>query len=361
MGTDLEKILITEPEIKAKLAELARQIEADYAGQEVLLVGVLKGALMVMADLIRALHIDAEMDLMAVSSYGAGTKSCGVVRILKDLGADIAGRHVLVVEDIIDSGLTLSWLLSNLRSRGPRSVEVFTLLRKPDAAKVEVGVKYVGFDIPNEFVVGYGLDFAERYRGFPTSAPWRRTSTVVGRPPALRRPADTGPLRWSPVTVRWSRAGRKTAYGSERKTIARERRCTRPHGRASACAAAARMTAARTARTAPTDRPAVQTWPAQEPAAPPQLRRRGSMDVKRYFRGPVIGSSWPSSRSSPSCSWSPRPADQRWTRRWSWTPFTTTRSSPRRSSAAGSAVDGDPGPQGSIAQARAPTSSRRPS
>jgi hypoxanthine phosphoribosyltransferase len=167
MGTDLEKILITEAGIKARLAELARQIEADYAGQEVLLVGVLNGALVVMADLIRELHIDAEMDWMAISSYGAGTKSSGVVRILKDLGADIQDRHVLVVEDIIDSGLTLSWLLSNLRSRGPRSVEVCTLLRKPDAAKVEIGVKYVGFDIPNEFVVGYGLDFAQRFRGLP--------------------------------------------------------------------------------------------------------------------------------------------------------------------------------------------------
>jgi hypoxanthine phosphoribosyltransferase len=167
MGTDLEKILITEPEIKAKLAELARQIEADYAGEEVLLVGVLNGALVVMADLIRELHIDTEMDWMAISSYGAGTKSSGVVRILKDLGADIQDRHVLVVEDIIDSGLTLSWLLSNLRSRGPRSVEVCTLLRKPDAAKVEISVKYVGFDIPNEFVVGYGLDFGQRFRGLP--------------------------------------------------------------------------------------------------------------------------------------------------------------------------------------------------
>jgi hypoxanthine phosphoribosyltransferase len=167
MGTDLERILISEAEIKAKLAELARKIEADYDGQEVLLVGVLNGALVVMADLIRELHIDAEMDWMAISSYGAGTKSSGVVRILKDLGTDIQDRHVLVVEDIIDSGLTLSWLLSNLRSRGPRSVEVCALLRKPDAAKVEISVKYVGFDIPNEFVVGYGLDFAQRFRGLP--------------------------------------------------------------------------------------------------------------------------------------------------------------------------------------------------
>ena len=167
MGPDLEKVLISADEIQAKLAELARAIEADYAGQDVLLVGVLNGALVVMADLIRELHIDSEMDWMAISSYGAGTKSSGVVRILKDLGADIQNRHVLVVEDIIDSGLTLSWLLSNLRSRGPASLEVVTLLRKPDAAKVEISVKYVGFDIPNEFVVGYGLDYAERYRDLP--------------------------------------------------------------------------------------------------------------------------------------------------------------------------------------------------
>ena len=167
MAQDLEKVLISESEIKAKLAELSRKIEADYQGQEVLLVGVLNGALVLMADLIRELHIDAEMDWMAISSYGAGTKSSGVVRILKDLGADIQNRHVLVVEDIIDSGLTLSWLLSNLRSRGPASLEVCTLLRKPDAAKVEINVKYTGFDIPNEFVVGYGLDFSQRYRGLP--------------------------------------------------------------------------------------------------------------------------------------------------------------------------------------------------
>ena len=167
MGTDLEMILISEAEIKDKLAELARKIEADYAGQEVLLVGVHTGALVVMADLIRELHIDAEMDWMAISSYGAGTKSSGVVRILKDLGTDIQDRHVLVVVDFFDSGLSLSWVLSILRARGPRSVVVCTLLRKPDAAKVEIGVKYVGFDIPNEFVVGYGLDFAQRFRGLP--------------------------------------------------------------------------------------------------------------------------------------------------------------------------------------------------
>ncbi len=146
---------------------MAAEIDRDYAGQDVLLVGVLKGAVMVMADLARALHAPVQMDWMAVSSYGSGTKSSGVVRILKDLDTDISGRHVLIVEDIIDSGLTLSWLLANLGSRGPASVEVLTLLRKPDAAKVEVDARYVGFDIPNEFVVGYGLDYAERYRNLP--------------------------------------------------------------------------------------------------------------------------------------------------------------------------------------------------
>ncbi len=167
MGTDLEKVLVEEPEIAARILQLAAEVDADYAERDLLLVGVLKGAVMVMADLARSLHVPAQMDWMAVSSYGSGTKSSGVVRILKDLDRDITGRHVLVVEDIIDSGLTLSWLLRNLRSRGPASVEVFALLRKPDAAQVDVSVRYVGFDIPNEFVVGYGLDYAERYRTLP--------------------------------------------------------------------------------------------------------------------------------------------------------------------------------------------------
>ena len=161
---DLTEVLVTEAEIHAKLAELARRIEADYEGREILLVGVLKGAVMVMADLARELRPHLSMDWMAVSSYGAGTQSSGVVKILKDLDTDLTGRHVLIVEDIIDSGLTLSWLLENLRSRGAASVEICALLRKPDAAKVEVAVKYLGFDIPNQFVVGYGLDYAERYR-----------------------------------------------------------------------------------------------------------------------------------------------------------------------------------------------------
>jgi hypoxanthine phosphoribosyltransferase len=161
---DLDEVLITEQQIRDKLAELARRIEADYADREVLLVGVLRGAVMVMADLARELRIPLEMDWMAVSSYGSGTQSSGVVRILKDLDSDLDGRHVLIVEDIIDSGLTLSWLRQNLASRGAASVEICALLRKPEAAKVEVDVRYVGFEIPNAFVVGYGLDYAERYR-----------------------------------------------------------------------------------------------------------------------------------------------------------------------------------------------------
>ena len=161
---DLVNILFTEAQIQDKLRELAKEIESDYAGKDILIVGILRGAVMVMADLARALNRHVEMDWMAVSSYGSGTKSSGVVRILKDLDRDITGRDVLIVEDIIDSGLTLSWLMSNLSSRGPASVEVCTLLRKPDVVKVDIPVKYVGFDIPNEFVVGYGLDYAEKFR-----------------------------------------------------------------------------------------------------------------------------------------------------------------------------------------------------
>jgi hypoxanthine phosphoribosyltransferase len=161
---DLSEVLLSQDEIHEKIAVMARQIEADYAGEKILLVGVLRGAVMVMADLARELTLPIEMDWMAVSSYGAGTQSSGVVRILKDLDTDLEGRKVLIVEDIIDSGLTLSWLLGNLRSRGAESVEICTLLRKPDAAKVDVDVRYVGFDIPNAFVVGYGLDYAEKYR-----------------------------------------------------------------------------------------------------------------------------------------------------------------------------------------------------
>ncbi|GAA4287234.1 hypoxanthine phosphoribosyltransferase [Georgenia daeguensis] len=167
MGQDLEKVLLSKEQIDTRLTEMAAEIDADYAGRELLLVGVLRGAVMVMADLSRKIHLPIQMDWMAVSSYGSGTKSSGVVRILKDLDTDLHGRDVLIVEDIIDSGLTLSWLLANLRSRGPASVEIATLLRKPEAAKVAVDVRYVGFDIAPEFVVGYGLDYAERYRHLP--------------------------------------------------------------------------------------------------------------------------------------------------------------------------------------------------
>ncbi|MFL0358446.1 hypoxanthine phosphoribosyltransferase [Curtobacterium flaccumfaciens] len=161
---DLSEVLFTPEQIDEKLAELAAVVDADYAGRDPLLVGVLKGAVMVMADFSRHLKMQARMDWMAVSSYGSGTKSSGVVRILKDLDTDLHGRDVLIVEDIIDSGLTLSWLKQNLQSRGAASVEIVALLRKPEAAKVEVDVKYVGFEIPDAFVVGYGLDYDERYR-----------------------------------------------------------------------------------------------------------------------------------------------------------------------------------------------------
>ena len=167
VSADLTEVLFTEEQIHNKIAELCRAIEADYAGERVLLVGVLRGAVMVMADLARELKLHIDMDWMAVSSYGAGTQSSGVVRILKDLDSDLHGRKVLIVEDIIDSGLTLSWLKKNLQTRGADSVEICALLRKPEAAKVQVDVKYIGFDIPNEFVVGYGLDYAEKFRNLP--------------------------------------------------------------------------------------------------------------------------------------------------------------------------------------------------
>jgi hypoxanthine phosphoribosyltransferase len=165
LDDDIEAILISPEQITEKISELAHQIDDDYAGRELLLVGVLKGAAMFMSDLARTLESSSTLEFMAVSSYGSATTSSGVVRILKDLDRDIAGAHVLIVEDIIDSGLTLSWLLKNLASRQPASIEIVTLLRKLDAVKVDVPVKYVGFEIPNEFVVGYGLDYAERYRG----------------------------------------------------------------------------------------------------------------------------------------------------------------------------------------------------
>jgi len=167
IGADLKDVLIPADRLQARVAELATQIDADYVGRELLLVGVLKGAVMVMADLARAMHMPVQMDWMAVSSYGSGTRSSGVVRILKDLDTDISGKDVLVVEDIVDSGLTLSWLVGNLRSRGPASVKVCVMLRKPAAARMDMDVAYTGFDIEDEFVIGYGLDYAEKYRNLP--------------------------------------------------------------------------------------------------------------------------------------------------------------------------------------------------
>ncbi|MFT4230646.1 MAG: hypoxanthine phosphoribosyltransferase [Microbacterium sp.] len=164
IANDLKELLLTEEQILAKLDELAARVSADYEGKDLVLVGVLKGAVMVMSDFARAFPRNVPMDWMAVSSYGAGTKSSGVVQIRKDLDTDIHDKHVLIVEDIIDSGLTLSWLLENFAARGAASVEVLALLRKPDAVKVHIDVRYLGFDIPNEFVVGYGLDYAEAYR-----------------------------------------------------------------------------------------------------------------------------------------------------------------------------------------------------
>jgi hypoxanthine phosphoribosyltransferase len=167
LDADLEAVVVSALEFQRKIAALAAEIDADYAGREPLLVGVLKGAVRFMSDLSRALCRPCTMEFMAVSSYGSATTSSGVVRILKDLDRAVTGEHILIVEDIIDSGLTLSWLMKNLASRGPASIEIVSLLRKPEAVKVELPVRYVGFDIPNEFVVGYGLDYAERYRDLP--------------------------------------------------------------------------------------------------------------------------------------------------------------------------------------------------
>ena len=161
------EVLIEEDAIQSRIGELGVEISADYAGRDLLLVGVLKGAVFFMADLMRELTVPCEIDFMAISSYGAATDSSGVVRILKDLDINIEGRHVLVVEDIIDSGLTLSYLMRNLESREPATLEVCALLTKPERREIDVPVRYVGFEIPNKFVVGYGLDFAERYRNLP--------------------------------------------------------------------------------------------------------------------------------------------------------------------------------------------------
>jgi len=167
LDEDIDEVLIDAEQIQATIQELGQAIDRDYAGRTPILVGVLKGAFPLMADLARAIQGHAEFDFMAVSSYGSATQTSGVVRILKDLEADIAGRDVVVVEDIVDSGLTLNYLLRNLRARGPASLEVLALLSKPDQARVDVPVRYHGFAVPNVFVVGYGLDFAERYRNLP--------------------------------------------------------------------------------------------------------------------------------------------------------------------------------------------------
>ena len=176
--TELERgvgeILIEADALRARIAELGEEISSYYEGRDLLLIGVLKGAVLFMADLIRHIAIHCEIDFMAVSSYGSGTETSGIVRILKDLDQSIEGRDVLIVEDIIDSGLTLSWLLKNLSTRQPASLEVMALLRKRGATKVEVPVRYVGFEIPNEFVVGYGLDYRQRYRNLPFLAVLRQ-------------------------------------------------------------------------------------------------------------------------------------------------------------------------------------------
>ena len=161
------QVLIDEERLQERIRELGREISDDYAGRDVLLIGVLKGAVFFMADLMRQLSVTCEVDFMAISSYGGATDSSGVVRILKDLDINIEGRHVLIVEDIIDSGLTLSYLVRNLESREPASLEVCALLTKPERREIDVDVRYVGFEIPNKFVIGYGLDFAERYRNLP--------------------------------------------------------------------------------------------------------------------------------------------------------------------------------------------------
>ena len=164
---DVAEILIDEDRLRSRVLELGEEISADYAGRDLLLIGVLKGAVFFMADLMRQLTVPCEIDFMAISSYGAATDSSGVVRILKDLDINVAGREVLVVEDIIDSGLTLSYLMRNLESREPATLEVCALMTKPERREIEVPVRYIGFEIPNRFVIGYGLDFAERYRNLP--------------------------------------------------------------------------------------------------------------------------------------------------------------------------------------------------
>ena len=167
LDDDIQDVLIPASEIQAELDRMAAEIERDYAGEELLLVGVLKGAVLLIADLLRRLSLPVSVDFMECSSYGSSTKSSGVVRILKDLATEIGDKHVLLVEDIIDSGLTLDYLLRNLRSREPKSLEVLTLLTKPSHQRIEIPLRYVGFEVPDVFVVGYGLDYAEHYRNLP--------------------------------------------------------------------------------------------------------------------------------------------------------------------------------------------------
>lgn len=167
MINDVESVLLSEEKLAKRIAEIGAEITADYAGKEILMIGVLRGAVIFMADLARSIKVPVAIDFMAVSSYGAGTTSSGVVRILKDLDENVEGKHVLVVEDIIDSGLTLNYLLDNLKSRKPASVKLCTLLNKPERRKVDVKIDYNGFDVPDYFVIGYGLDYAEKYRNLP--------------------------------------------------------------------------------------------------------------------------------------------------------------------------------------------------
>ncbi len=164
---DVERVLFSEEDLSRRVKEMGAQITADYAGKELLVISVLRGAAIFMADLVREIRLPLEMDYMAISSYGNGVKSSGVVRILKDLSSSVEGRHVLIAEDILDSGLTLRYLMKNLASRGPASIEVATLLRKDVPNQADIACKYVGFECPNEFIVGYGLDYAERYRNLP--------------------------------------------------------------------------------------------------------------------------------------------------------------------------------------------------
>ena len=167
MLQDIERVLLSEEQLRQRVRELGEEISKEYAGKEILMIGVLRGAVMFMADLARAIDVPVMIDFMAVSSYGTSTSSSGIVRILKDLDEEVAGKHVLIVEDIIDSGLTLSYLVDNIKSRQPASVRICTLLNKPERRKVDLEVNYNGFVVPDEFVVGYGLDYAEKYRNLP--------------------------------------------------------------------------------------------------------------------------------------------------------------------------------------------------